>query len=667
MCRNRTHSANDKKQTAKSVLFVLLIVLFCIRVHGENTDTIPKFIASIPSDTNGIKLLLKAADNLAFLSGENALKLNQEAVSRAKNCGIPRIYADALMSLSNRLMTQAQYTASSEYLLIANRICDSINYLPGQIRVLVLTGNMFAYQKQGDEAVKYYLLAMPLVRKTGNISREATLYNNIGILYYNRGEKDSSMFPVSRAYFDSSYALAKKANDIVRILTAMNNLAMVYSDLKNFNKVRQLSDSIISLSREIADSADIAYGYSHLGRAYLELHKYDSAIYAFTITFDLAKRVGDLSSISNTYEGLSNAWAGKKNFKKAYENHLLYFKFNDSLVNTSSIETITTLRNTISAERKANVIDKLKESTEIGELVNTRKNLFLIGAIIVVVFAIAFALFIFSRARSREQTNRKLNEQNTVIARKNKYITESIEYASQIQQVLLARKEVVELNLADHFIFFKPKDIVSGDFYWCAENDDSFYLAVCDSTGHGVPGAFMSLLNISFLNEAVIQKNIRHPDEILNYCRARLLETISKEGAQDGMDGCIIRIGKSSKTISYAAAYNAPILVRGGEVISLSADKMPIGKSEKTDLFTRYETDINPGEMMYLLTDGFADQFGGSQGKKLKMKALKEKLMAISLFDSTEQEKQLRSFFDFWRGSLEQVDDVLLIGFKMNG
>jgi len=251
------------------------------------------------------------------------------------------------------------------------------------------------------------------------------------------------------------------------------------------------------------------------------------------------------------------------------------------------------------------------------------------------------------------------------IQENNKEITDSIKYAKRIQYTLLANEELLKKNLPEYFILYKPKDIVSGDFYWATSRNDKFYLAACDSTGHGVPGAFMSLLNISFMNEAVNERNITSPNAIFDHVRKRLIESISQEGGQDGMDGALVCFDKEKKKLSFAAAHNAPILIRKNAVIEFDADKMPIGKGERVDNFKQQVIDTEPGDLFYLYTDGYTDQFGGPKGKKFKYRQMKALLQSICMQPLNEQKKILDAVINNWKGDLEQTDDILLIGIKM--
>lgn len=258
--------------------------------------------------------------------------------------------------------------------------------------------------------------------------------------------------------------------------------------------------------------------------------------------------------------------------------------------------------------------------------------------------------------------------QKEIIEEKQKEIVDSINYAKRIQYTLLAHDELLKQNLGEHFVLFKPKDIVSGDFYWATKKGNDFYLAVCDSTGHGVPGAFMSLLNISFLNEAINEKNISEPHEVLNHVRKRLMENM--EGGQDGMDAILVRFearirNSDSIKIKYAAANNHPLMISEKQIKELPYDKMPVGKGEKTESFNLYEIECLKGEMLFLLTDGFADQFGGPKGKKFKSSNLSKLLLENSALEMQNQSKKLNSEFNAWKGELEQVDDVCIIGIRI--
>ncbi len=259
--------------------------------------------------------------------------------------------------------------------------------------------------------------------------------------------------------------------------------------------------------------------------------------------------------------------------------------------------------------------------------------------------------------------------QRHIVEEKHKEITDSINYAERIQRSFLASKEILNENLKDHFVFFKPKDIVSGDFYFAEKlNNKSFLLATADSTGHGVPGAIMSLLNITSLEKAI--ENQDQPSDILNTTRKIIIERLkndgSAEGGKDGMDCSVICFDFKKKKIIVSAANNPVWIVRGSETIEIKPDKMPVGKHDKQDVsFTQQTIDIKKGDVIYTLTDGFSDQFGGSLGKKFMSKKLRELLSKNAHLPMEEQRTILENTFISWIGDLEQIDDVTLIGVRV--
>lgn len=292
---------------------------------------------------------------------------------------------------------------------------------------------------------------------------------------------------------------------------------------------------------------------------------------------------------------------------------------------------------------------------------------------------IVFAAFMYNRFKvtqkqkqiieakewETQEQNKIITQQKHIVEEKQKEILDSINYAKRIQYTLLAHNDFLKENIPDHFVYFNPKDIVSGDFYWATKRSNKFYLAVCDSTGHGVPGAFMSLLNISFLNEAVNEKGIEQPDEVFDFVRRRLIDNISKEGQKDGFDGILICIDKSKSQITYSAANNAPILIQNNKFAELEADRMPVGMGDRKENFKLHTVNVKEGDTLYLYTDGYADQFGGPKGKKFKYKPLNELLTANSGKSMNEQKEILKTSFENWRGDVEQVDDICIIGVRI--
>ncbi len=250
------------------------------------------------------------------------------------------------------------------------------------------------------------------------------------------------------------------------------------------------------------------------------------------------------------------------------------------------------------------------------------------------------------------------------LSEKNKEITDSIYYARRIQRSLLAPSDLVNEHLPENFVIYKPKDIVSGDFYWAREHDGKFYFAVCDCTGHGVPGAFMSVLITNFLTEAISEKDILRPDEILNFVRRRVIENTASNASQDGMDGVIVCLDSVAGKLSYASANAHSRLVRDGKLTKLNRDKFSVSMSHNMSSFTLNELPLVEGDMLYFYTDGFPDLFGGPKGKKFTTKRMDAKLLEISHKRAFEQQMELEDTYRNWKGDLEQMDDICVVGFR---
>ncbi|MGE0562509.1 MAG: PP2C family protein-serine/threonine phosphatase [Flavobacteriales bacterium] len=276
-------------------------------------------------------------------------------------------------------------------------------------------------------------------------------------------------------------------------------------------------------------------------------------------------------------------------------------------------------------------------------------------------------------------SHEELSIKKEIIEEKNKEITDSIQYAKRIQQALITPEDILKKIVPDSFVFFQPKDIVSGDFYWVAElsttkeNEDNEKLcvfSVADCTGHGVPGAFMSLIGIKILNQSIKEKNINSPAEALDFVNTQVFDTVNKHSdekniVRDGMDAVLFAINFNTFSLSFAGANNSLYIVRDKEIIELKGDKQPIGTYSNQNKFTNIRFQLQKNDVVYASTDGFPDQFGGQDGKKLKTKRFKEKLIECSALSVDEQKNELQKYFNSWKGNLEQLDDICVLGIKI--
>jgi len=291
------------------------------------------------------------------------------------------------------------------------------------------------------------------------------------------------------------------------------------------------------------------------------------------------------------------------------------------------------------------------------------------GALNLLFTGILLYLGIMRFKTENSQFTDEIKLQRKLLEEKNKDITDSIQYAKRIQKALMASDTLLNKNLPEHFVLYKPKAIVSGDFYWGEKIDNKFLLATCDCTGHGVPGAFMSLLGVSFLNEITKEKNITQPDLVFNSLRANIINALNpewtEEEGKDGMDAVLCNFDFQKMEMELACANNPLWILRNNQWLIFKSDKFPIGMQGEIKPFTLQKLQLQKDDLIYTFTDGYADQFGGEKGKKFKYKNIQQLLLNNSSKSMSEQKKIMDDTIEKWKGNLEQVDDILIIGIRI--
>lgn len=255
--------------------------------------------------------------------------------------------------------------------------------------------------------------------------------------------------------------------------------------------------------------------------------------------------------------------------------------------------------------------------------------------------------------------------------RQEREIAESLKYASYIQQAIFPPESLINKLLPENFIFYQPREIVSGDFYYVSRRNDNIFIAVGDCTGHGVPGAFMSLLGITYLNEIVSRNNCTNAGTILNQLREYVMSALSQTGEEteqkDGIDLSFCILDTRNNTLSFAGAFNPVYIIHDQQLFEISGDMMPVGVgAEEEKPFTSHSYNLRINDTIYLFTDGFADQFGGPAGRKFKYRPFREMLIGVSHLPMNEQKLRIKKTFDSWKGNHRQLDDVLVFGFRYN-
>ncbi len=654
-------------RTYLAILFFSLNLFVVALKAQNNADRLIMQLSEMKADTNKVLLQCELANSFYSKKGKDSTDISK---------GLR--YATDALTLSTKL-----------------------NYGPGMAKAWMQIGNLRFKQGNNVKAFECFQTSLKIAEERGADEIAATAANKIGYIHcfiMNNPEK-------SKMYFFKALESYRRLGNKKYIGRTLTNLGDVSSRLGDWQRGIEYQMEAYKLSSEVKDSAGMAITTGDLGDYYTEIAQYDKAIKFITLSkkihelrnseegikysdgrlgivylamedhknaetyllsaYQYASVQGNNELLLLTSEPLFKLYNILNSKEKADFYQLKYLVVRDSVSNLEKLSRIAEIENNRALEKlesekeKENAINNLKRAEE--KKVQNLVNGFVIFSFVMVLI---FSIIIYRRFKISKKQNEVIRAKNELIEEKQKEILDSIHYAKRIQTALLAHKDYIDSHLENNFIVFKPKDIVSGDFYWAAHKDDKFYLASCDSTGHGVPGAFMSLLNIGFLTEAIKEKNIPEPNKILNYVRERLIDGISKEGQKDGFDGILICVDKKSKQLTYAAANNSPIVIRDGKIMELECDRMPVGVGESKESFKLFTFDYKPSDIFYLYTDGYPDQFGGPKGKKFMYKRFNELLLSISSKPLNEQAEFITSEFYRWKGELEQIDDVCVMAVK---
>jgi tetratricopeptide (TPR) repeat protein len=632
---------------------------------------------------------------------QKALDYGLKALDMAEEIGDKNGIVRHTGNLANVYYNQGYYPKSLEYYLQALKLAEEIGNKREIAKNLSNIGLVYDSQNNYVKALEYYFKALKIKEELGGKNEIAITLENIGNIYHDQLKQDKAL----DCFFKALKVFEENGNK-KGVTSTLGNIGNVYNEQAKansnsskkeelFNKALGYYFKALKIAEELNDKKETIIWLQNIGSLYVLSKKYSNAYTYLYRSLALSDSIGALYEAKDEYNYLSDLYekstillpdtvGGKiltieqMRLRSKYY-YMRSIATRDTLFSEESKKQLVRKEMNYEFDKKETLI-KIEHEKQIA-IAETEKKKQRIVMILVscgLALVLVFAGFIFRSLRvtkkqkyiielQKDEVSRQkhiVEKQKHIVEEKQKEMIDSINYAKRIQYGLLASNDLLNKYLPQHFVMFNPKDIVSGDFYWATEYKNNFYLAVCDSTGHGVPGAFMSILNIGFLSEAIKEKGIVKPNEILNYVRSRLIETISREGQKDGMDCILIRLEGKKTYIEYAAANNEPILLRDGKIIELAKDKMPVGKGEKTDEFTLHTIDIQKGDSLILYTDGYADQFGGDKGKKFKYKPLNELLLANQQTPCNEQKEILNSTFTEWKGNLEQVDDVTIIGIK---
>jgi len=624
-----------------------------------------------------------------------SIEYYNDAIKIRETINDPEGLAIAYLNFGNTLSSIGKYQPALEQYQKALKTFELIKKQDGIAASCFGIGNVYTNLSQSTLAIKdneanynkaleYYKRSLEIYQNTGSRSREGKTLQNIAIVYsnlatnefvskYGENWEDSLIkipsktitksFERSIEYYNKSLDIFKSTKDEVEISNVDINLGSTYSWTRDWNRANKFLYEGLELARKL----NLPYGkvnalYS-LGESNMSQKNMIQAEANFLECLKLARELEIKDVVRYSYEKLSILYEQTGDIQKALYYNKLFVKIKDEIFSEESQKAITEMQTKYETEKK-----DLALSLQDSKIKKQRLTIYAaaIGAFLILLVA----LLLLKMFKEKQKANQILEEKNELITEQKKEITDSIRYASRIQRAILPSDEILLQTLPEHFVLYLPRDIVSGDFFWLSQQGGKIVIVAADCTGHGVPGAFMSMLGVSFLYEIVNKEAILQPAAILNYLRERVKSTLSQTGkkdeAKDGMDISLCVFDPNEMKLEWAGAYNPLYIIRKGELMEFKADKMPIAIHMNDHLsFTNNEIPVQKGDTFYISSDGYADQFGGADGRKFMSKKYKEMILQIWDKPMNEQKEIIHKAHLDWKGNHEQVDDILVFGVRV--
>jgi tetratricopeptide (TPR) repeat protein len=642
-------------------------------------DSLRNLLSLAGDDTSKVNLLDDLCWNLRSSEPEAAVNYGTEGIQLAKKLGFIKGEAAIEHSLGIIYQDQGDYDKALSFYFSSLKIREKRADLQGMAVSYNNIGNIYRNQNNLKKALEYHRMALKIFENSPFRNRMASSLNNIGNIYDNMGEYEQAL-----SYHLRALKIREEIGEKIGISASLNNIGLIYRNLKVYGPALDYFNKALKIKEEIGDQPGMSLTFNNIASVLIGKNKIAEARQNALKALEIARAVDSKEQQKLSYFYLSVCDSTAGNFKSAYENHKAYSAIKDSILNLESAEKTSELQALYESEKKEKAINELQASKVIADEQNKKQEFTIwtigVGLLIVLVFS-AFILNRWQVTKNQksviEAQKQEVVEKSRELTEKNKEITDSINYAKRIQRGILPTDDDIKKCFTNYFVLYQPKDIVSGDFYWAVNGTSSktginvSLIAAIDCTGHGVPGAFMSMLGNTLLNQTIFDPEVIYPSDVLNFLNRELPQNLKSSvheiSIRDGMDMALCSFDWKNSKMYFAGANNPCWIIRDNQLIELKGDKQAISAS--TDIekkpFNNQQFEFRSGDTIYLFTDGYADQFGGPKGKKFKYQQLKDLLLKINPYFLAEQKKELSSAFNSWKGELEQVDDVLLIGVKM--
>ncbi len=623
------------------------------RFHGKYDLAISFYdrairLATETNDQKNIAYCLSSKGEAYRIQNDSPKALNcfNQCLQIAQKSNDSRNMSFCLKAMGNVYYNESDYVNALEYFNQSLKIFQSLKDKNGISGCLRMIGEIYRFEFNYPLAIKYHQEALDMERQTSYNSGMAFSLISLGNIYGIQSDNDfvkENFDPKDR--YTKAYACLNEALQLSEKLQSNNKLA---SSLRSLGEIH-------FLQKQYPEAA--SFGEKSLVAA---------------------KTSGVPDNIASAAELLYRVYDRKGQPAQALYMYKLYIQMKDSMSNDDEIKKFASVEYKGKEERlKAEQTVKeqtykLEQEKKEQEIKNQKivRNTFITAFLLLGILAFVIFRNLQQNKKAKaiiEEQKQEVENQKELVEEKQKEIIDSISYAKRLQRAILPSVKLIRQHFSDSFVFYRPKDIVAGDFYWMEQFNNEIFIAAADCTGHGVPGAMVSVVCSNALNRSVKEFGLRDTGAILDKTRELVVETFDKSGenVKDGMDISLLRINKNKKEIQWSGANNPLWYIVNGKMQELKGDKQPVGKHEMATSFISHSVAYADGIIFYLLTDGYADQFGGAKGKKYKYKQLKELLTLHSDKPMEMQNGFLSAELELWKGPLEQVDDVTIIGIRL--
>jgi len=665
------------KNTLIGYILLILWILSPDAAYCQPQNALDSAIIELESMSNTpdkVNHLIEISNGLGESNPSSAMNYASLALELAREINDRRGEAASL----RRKATLYNFSGEFENCIAANLEALAINEIRGDLKGVALSysdlGLVYNMRGQNEEALKYFEKALAIRLKLDDRKEVAASLGNIGST-----NRKLRKFDEALNFFNRGLVIAKEENYNHLIEAFLNNMGNVYGDMGDYPKSLDYFNQFLQLKEEQGEKRSIAICLSNIGGLYNKIGNYKVALTYFERSLALAAEMEFTVLQRHIYQNVALTYQELGDSEKAFKYLRDYITLNDSLMSDKNNKTIEELRAKYEFEKKERELVEKDAKILQGEEAARRQDQMIYGVIAVLILSIVFTALLYNRFRITRQQKQIIESQKAIVDEKNKDITDSINYAKRIQTAMLRSDEEMSSLLGEHFVLFLPKDVVSGDFYWCHQQADEVIWVLADCTGHGVPGAFMSMIGNSLMNEIIIEKKLGNPGLILDALKAGIIKSLGV-GSLDGMDMSLCSLNRKTNELQFAGANNGVYIIRKGigstklsknegivifndNLIELRPDKQAVGYEEgRENLFTTRSVNLEKGDNIYASSDGYVDQFGGRSNKKLSARRFKAALSEFYSTPMTEQKEQVSNLLKDWQGDKEQIDDICVIG-----